>query len=103
MLRRYFVYLTAVLLFVLTQQAAVTHEISHITNTQQSSQKQEKTTHENFCEKCMSYGDIVHGMASNVFSTHIPAFSFELNQALISQHAYAFFTAYAARAPPQSA
>jgi hypothetical protein len=100
MLRRHFVYFIFALLFALTQQAAVTHEISHIKDSHQTSQKQDKTTHSSFCEKCMSYGDIANSIASKHFSIVILAFNFNLNSTISHLHSSRTFAVYAARAPP---
>lgn len=100
MLRRYFMYFIFALLFALTQQAAVTHEISHIADAQQSSKKQEKTTHVNFCEKCMSYGDLTHTISSKHFSVTPPILNFGLKSHVALQHLHNTHAVYSARAPP---
>lgn len=102
MLRRYFTYFIFALLFALTQQAAVTHEISHIADTQQNSKKQEKTTHLNFCEKCMNYGELANGIAAKHFNINLPTFNFTLNSFIAYQHTSIRPTVYAARAPPSN-
>ena len=100
MLRRYFIYFTFALLFALTQQAAVTHEISHISDAQQSSQKQDKTTHSNFCEKCMSFSDLGHSIVSQHFSIALSALHFDLSSHPSLQPYGSNYAAYSARAPP---
>jgi purine-cytosine permease-like protein len=102
MLRRYFIYFTFAMLFALTQQAAVTHEISHISDGQQSSQKQDKTTHTNFCEKCMSFGDLVSSIHSSPFSATLLSLDFTLNLPSKTHHSNTFLFAYSARAPPHT-
>ena len=102
MLRRYSIYFIFALLFALTQQAAVTHEISHIADTQQSSKKQEKTTHLNFCEKCMSYGSLTNGITAKHFNITLDVFSFTLNSSTTHQHSITKPSVYAARAPPSN-
>ena len=101
MLRRYFIYFTFALLFGLTQQAAVTHEISHISDVQESSQKKDKTTHTNFCEKCISFGDLANSIHSGIFGTALLSLEFALNCTPTTYRSSAFLVAYYARAPPQ--
>jgi hypothetical protein len=103
MLRRHFVYFIFTLLFALTQHAAVTHEISHIKDSHQTSQKQDKTTHSGFCEKCMGYGDIANSITSKHLSIVILTFNFKLNSAILHLPSSRTFTVYAARAPPSLA
>jgi hypothetical protein len=103
MLRRYFIYFTFALLFALTQQAAVTHEISHISDAQQSSQKQDKTTHSNFCEKCLSFGDLANSISSKHFSISLYVFNFDLTSHTSVQDYSNTYAAYSARAPPAHA
>jgi hypothetical protein len=93
-------YFIFALLFALTQQASITHEISHIADTQQSSKKQEKTTHLNFCEKCMSYGSLTNGIAAKHFTITPDIFSFTLNGFIPHPHSITQAAIYAARAPP---
>lgn len=100
MLRRYSMYFIFALLFALTQQAGITHEISHIADTQHTSKKQEKTTHLNFCEKCMSYGSLTNGIAAKHFNISSNVFSFTLNGFIPHPHTMAQAAFYAARAPP---
>ena len=100
MLRRYFVYFIFALLFALTQQAGVTHEISHIKDSLQTSQNQDKTTHSALCEKCMSYGEIANSIATNHFYIAICTVSFNLNSTISHRHTSETFAVYAARAPP---
>jgi hypothetical protein len=100
MLRRYFIYFTFALLFALTQQAVVTHEISHISDVQQSSQKQDKTTHSNFCEKCLSFGDLANSILSKHFSISLSVFNFDLTSHTSVQDYSNTYAAYSARAPP---
>ena len=102
MIRRYFVYFSLALLFALTQQAAVTHEISHIADVQQNSEKQDKTSHSGFCEKCMSYGELAHTISSSTFNITLSEFTFDLNHTHSTHHSDSLLTAYNARAPPQN-
>lgn len=102
MIRRYFVYFSFALLFALSQHAAVTHEISHIADVQHSSQKQDKTTHSGFCEKCMSYGELAHSIGSSTFNITLSELTFGLNHTHPTHHSDPFLTAYNARAPPQN-
>jgi hypothetical protein len=103
MLRRYFIYFTFALLFALTQQAAVIHEISHISDVQQSSQKQDKTTHSNFCEKCLSFGDLANSISSKHFSILLSVFNCDLTSHTSVQDYSNTYAAYSARAPPSHA
>lgn len=100
MLRRYFIYFTFALLFALTQQAAVTHEISHISDVQQSSQKQDKTTHTNFCEKCLSFSDLGHSIASKPISLALSVLNFDFRSHFSLHPLSSTYAAYSARAPP---
>ncbi len=100
MIRRYFLYFTFALLFGLTQQAAVTHEISHISDTQRSSQKQDKTTHLTFCEKCMSFGDLANSITSKRFSIALSDFNSDHTSQIILQNFSITHAVYSARAPP---
>jgi hypothetical protein len=100
MLRRYFIFLSFVLLFALTQQAAVTHEISHISDAQQSSQKQEKSSHTNFCEKCLSFSDLSNLLTSPHFSAALALLSFDLTIFSSLQTHSSSSAVYSARAPP---
>jgi hypothetical protein len=100
MLRRYFIYFTFALLFVLTQQAALTHEISHISDVQQSSQKQDKTTHTNFCEKCLSFSDLGHSIASKHISFALSVLNFDFRSHFSLQPLSSTYAVYSARAPP---
>ena len=102
MLRRYLISFTFALLFALTQQAAVTHEISHISDVIQSSQKQDKTTHSNFCEKCMSFGDFASNIHPNTFFAALLTLDFTLNPIAKTHCSSPFLIAYSARAPPQN-
>ncbi len=100
MLRRYFIYFTFAMLFALTQQVAVTHEISHISDMQQSSQKQDKTTHTNFCEKCLSFGDLGHSIASKNISFALSVVNFDFRSQSSLQPLSSTYAVYSARAPP---
>lgn len=100
MLRRYFIYFIFALLFALTQQAAVTHEISHISDTEQSPQKQDKTTHLSFCEKCMSFGGLANGISSKNFSFDLSVFNTHHTIDTFVQNFSNLYAAYSARAPP---
>ncbi len=102
MLRRYLISFTFALLFALTQQAAVTHEISHISDVNQSSQKQDKTTHTNFCEKCLSFGGFANSIHSSTFFTVLLSLEFTLNLTIKTHYSLPFLVAYSARAPPQN-
>ena len=100
MLRRYLITFFLALLFVLTQQGLTAHEISHISDIQQSSQKQDKTTHTNFCEKCLSFSDLGHGLNSKHFSIALSALSVDYtNHALLKTYSITY-PLYSARAPP---
>lgn len=100
MLRRYFIYFTFALLFALTQQAAVSHEISHISDVQQSSQKQDKTTHTNFCEKCLSFSDIGNSIAIKHISFALSVLNSEFSSHPSLQPLSSAYAVYSARAPP---
>jgi hypothetical protein len=100
MLRRYFIYFTLALLFTLTQQAAIAHEISHITDAQQSSKKQDKTTHTSFCEKCVSFGELAHNIPSPDFYIALSNFNFVLRSHLSRLDESLTETLYYARDPP---
>jgi len=100
MLRRYFIYFTFALLFALIQQTAITHEISHISDVQQSSQKQDKPSHTNFCEKCLSYSDIGHSLASKHISFALSVVNFDFRSHSSLQPLNSTYAVYSARAPP---
>ena len=100
MLRRHFISFTFALLFTLTQQAAITHEISHINDVQQSSQKQDKTIHTNFCEKCMSFGDLPNSISSKHFSISLSVLNFDLTSHVSLHDGSNTYAVYSARAPP---
>lgn len=100
MLHRYFIYFTFALLFALTQQAGITHEISHISDAQKSSQKQDKTSHTNFCEKCLSFSDLGHSIASKHFFNAISVLSVDLKSRPSLELCINTYAVYSARAPP---
>lgn len=100
MIRRYFINLTFALLFALTQQAAITHAISHISDVQQSSQKQDKTTHLSFCEKCMSFGELANSLSCKSFSINLPALNCDQTAQIVLQDFSNPYAVYSARAPP---
>lgn len=100
MICRYFIYFTFALLFALTQQAAVTHEISHISDVQQNTQKQDKTTHLSFCEKCVSFGELANSITCKSFAIELSAFNCAQIAQLILQDFSNTYAVYSARAPP---
>lgn len=104
MLQRYLINFALVFLFALTQMGVVTHEISHLTDTQhrqQDPKSQSKQTVAEQCAQCLSYAKIASGLELSAFE--IPVIS--ANPIAVCSHKssfQSFFTsAYAARAPPQ--
>lgn len=110
MLKRYVIHFALVFLFAFTQMGVVTHEISHITNTNQHSQQesdqqnpksQSKQSAAEQCEQCLNYAKVASGLGLSVFE--IPPII--TNPVTICSPGFSFqssiTSAYAARAPPQ--
>lgn len=102
-----------IFLFGLAQQGSVAHEISHLSdytkqsqsnkssNNQPSNNQQDKSTHSNLCEKCLSFSQLSGAMASSyfvapIFSNHFIDFT-DVRPSVQSR----FSLHYGARAPPQ--
>jgi hypothetical protein len=98
MLQRLALHLSLILLFALTQIGVATHEISHLTDSQQH--QQDQNHHENQCGQCLSYN---HAAVADL----TPTFTFQVTPAeqlfAVSEFASSFSTTpsfYSARAPP---
>ncbi|WP_051901413.1 hypothetical protein [Methylotenera sp. L2L1] len=105
MLQRLFIHLTLILLFAFTQIGVATHEISHITDNAEHSQRdenpQQKNTAAEQCAQCISYAKITSGILPASLTSPIKQSSLTepLNQHASFQHYSS--SPYAARAPPQ--
>lgn len=102
MFKRFYVHFALILLFALAQMGAITHEISHVTDSVKHSQQdplKQKTTSEQ-CEQCISFAKVAGGLPAQSFvlpnvQTHFIDSTQLSTQALSQPH-----SAYAARAPP---
>lgn len=105
MLQRYVIHFALVFLFAFTQIGVVTHEISHVTDTYQHSQQdqksQSKQTIAEQCAQCLNYAKVASGLELSVFK--IPAIISAPNALCCQNVSFesSFISAYAARAPPQ--
>ena len=104
MLHRWLLTLALALMFGLSQQGALVHEISHFDDVNPLSQHQDhdhdKSGHTHYCPKCESFSALASSVGVHAFVLPLLANDFELHSA--SDHSYSGFTflSYAARAPP---
>jgi hypothetical protein len=99
MFKRFSIHLALIFLFAFAQIGAVTHEISHAEDFAKHS-KQDKSTHSEQCEQCISFAKIAGGLVTQSFVLPILQASFIADTPLSTQHSSQRHTAYAARAPP---
>lgn len=104
MFKRLSIHVALVFLFAFAQIGAVTHEISHVEDlvkhSQQDPSKQDKNTHSEQCEKCISFAKVAGGLVTQSFVLPNLQASFINSSPLQTQTASQPHTAYAARAPP---
>ena len=104
MFKRLSIHVALVFLFAFAQLGAVTHEISHVEDlvkhSQQDPAKQDKNTHSEQCEKCISFAKIAGGLLTQSFILPILQASLISSSPLQTQTTSQPHTAYAARAPP---
>ena len=100
MLKRFYSILCLIFLFAFSQQAAISHEISHIEDQVKHSQSHKSDLHS--CSQCVSFAKIQHiNEGEFVFNveelTHYKAF-------VVQPHHYQSLPAiyFAARAPPKT-
>ena len=109
MLHKFFIHFSLVILFAFTQMGVATHEISHLSDFNQSDynqknqqSKQYKQAPNHQCEQCIIHADVESALAANAI---LLAFSQSLS-APVSGTYFSFFSlpnrAYSARAPPQT-
>jgi hypothetical protein len=103
MLRRLIPTLALALMFGLSQQGAVLHELSHLDDINPSSQRQDKdgkAPHSHFCEKCVSFSALTGAVGVHYVAPSLLATSFESCGYRSSSYSALTFLSYAARAPP---
>ncbi len=99
MLKRLFSILCLIILFAVSQQAAIAHEISHIEEHTQKTQSHKSDLHS--CAQCIGFAKLQH-INDGEFAFNLE----ELNQDtvfVVQPNSYESLTAihFAARAPPQ--
>lgn len=99
MLQRFFIHLSLIVLFALTQMGVATHEISHLNHTTQQTQPDKNTTSEQ-CGQCIGYAQVAGGMVSNSAAVPQSTAQFQLATAQLAQLASVLTNPYSARAPP---
>jgi hypothetical protein len=103
MLRRLIPTLALALMFGLSQQGAVLHELSHLDDINPSSQHQDKdgkAPHSHFCEKCVSFSALTGAIGVHYIAPPLLANSFDSCGYSSSNYSGLTFLSYAARAPP---
>ncbi|MCB5185525.1 hypothetical protein LG201_09960 [Methylobacillus gramineus] len=100
MLRRVLLGYVLSLLLLLSQQGAVTHDISHLRD--YSHPAQDQSTHASFCDQCLTYSSLDHATPGLTYSMAglAGSFLFISSPALVNQSNT--FYAYSSRAPPVS-
>ncbi len=112
MFKRISIHVALIFLFAFAQIGVVTHEISHVEDFAQHSQldaskqdpsKQDKNTHSEQCEQCISFAKIAGGLVAQSFVLPSLQASFVAGIPASTQTLSQPHTAYAARAPPVTA
>ena len=99
MLQRFFIHISLILLFALTQMGVVSHQISHLSDSKQTHQ-QDKKSHEPQCGQCLSYN---HTAAlANVDAFYVEVFPADHCFIAVEPNLFASTSPsfYSARAPP---
>ena len=110
MLHKFFIHFSLVILFAFTQMGVATHEISHLSDFNQSDHnqknqqsKQDKQAPNHQCQQCISHADVESALAASAI---LLVFNQSLSAPVSDSHS-SFFNllnrAYSARAPPQTA
>ena len=114
MLHKFFIHFSLVILFAFTQMGVATHEISHLSDYNQSDynqqnqhsnqqSKQDKQSPNHQCQQCISHADVESALAASAI---LLVFNQSLSAPVSDSHS-SFFNllnrAYSARAPPQTA
>jgi hypothetical protein len=104
MFKRFSINLALIFVFVFAQIGAVTHGISHVNDGAKHGQhepnKQDKSTHSEQCDQCISFAKIAGGLAAQSFEFPITQASLTSNTQLQTLASSQLFSAYTARAPP---
>jgi len=100
MFKRFAVHFVLIFLFAFVQIGAATHEISHAADITKQSQ-QDKNTHGEQCQQCISFAQVAGGIASQAFVLPVICASSISAVSNYSHYSSYLHTAYAARAPPQ--
>ena len=101
MLRRLILSFALALLFVLGQQGAAVHEISHYADLVPATQQHDKAPHSPVCDKCLSYGELANALGVSYFTPPISTAGFEPPAYSSTNHLSLTLLSYSARAPPQ--
>lgn len=111
MLSRWALTLSLALMFALSQQGALVHEISHFRDYTNSTSQPDndgdgdgkadsKNTAGHFCAKCAAFSALASTVGVHAFIPPLLANSFETVVYSTSSHTSSTFLSYAARAPP---
>lgn len=100
MLKRAMIIFLLPLLFIFSQQGAITHEISHYGESAPLTQSKDSSKHSSICDKCMSYGELAHALGTS--SVHFTTIKQVVIQTFdcFELATHYFFYPYLARAPP---
>lgn len=100
MLHRFFVHLSLVILFAMTQMGVATHEISHYADLVKQSQ-QDQNTPNHQCEQCLSHAGVANGLKPHIFVFNVEHSVSIISIKLANHFSSTSFHSYSARAPPQ--
>lgn len=101
MLQRAIVHFSLILLFAFTQMGVATHEISHLTDNNQSHQ-QDKNSHESQCGQCLAYSHAATADVSNPYVFDVSAVVQVYTLGAFTSTTLTTSSVYSARAPPHA-
>ena len=100
MLKRTIIIFLLPLLFIFSQQVAITHEISHYGESAPLTQSKDSSKHSSVCDKCVAYGEMASALDSPSFHIPvIPTISNQIDGYQYTQSRHVVFS-YQARGPP---
>ena len=100
MLHRMIIHLSLIILFAFTQIGVVTHEISHLSESEQHQEDQHN--HSSECKQCLSDNHASEANLARAFSFEISPAEYTFAATALSSNSTATWFFYSARAPPTS-
>ena len=100
MLSRVISILSLVILFGISQQIAITHEISHYNEISSSSETPAKSSHQTVCEKCLAFSGLDSAGAIQGFTRPTLAGHFDIYFYQNNPHLSFLSSVYLIRGPP---